>query len=49
MKTDCWMTSIIAGGDSVWEKGSEKGLSITSDAEFADFIKVVVNGQDLDS
>lgn len=39
---------IIAGANSVWEKGSKKGLVITSDAAFADFVKVVVNGQDLD-
>lgn len=34
---------IIAGANSTWVKGSGKGLSFTSDADFSDFIAVYVD------
>ena len=40
---------IIKGANGKWQQGSEKGLSFTSNAEFADFIKVQVDGKDLDA
>lgn len=39
--------SITTGADSTWKKGSKEGLSFTSNAVFADFIKVQVDGKDL--
>lgn len=39
---------IIKGADGTWKKGSESSLPFTSNAEYADFIKVQVDGKDLD-
>lgn len=39
---------IIAGADSTWQKGSDSGLSFTSNAAFADFLGVQVDGKDVD-
>lgn len=39
---------ITAGANGTWHKGSKDGLSITSNAAFDDFIKVQVDGKDLD-
>lgn len=38
---------IIAGANGTWQKGAEDGLSFTSNAAFADFVKVQVDGKDL--
>ena len=40
---------IIEGATGKWQKGSEVGLSFTSNAAFADFQKVQVDGNDVDS
>ena len=40
---------IIKGAGGTWQKGSNDGLSFTSDAEYADFLKVRVDGKDLDA
>ncbi len=40
---------IIAGANGTWKKGSEGGLSFTSNAAFAHFQKVQVDGKDLDA
>ena len=40
---------IIEGANGKWQKGSEDGLSFTSNAAFADFLKVQVDGNDVDS
>ena len=40
---------IIEGANGKWQKGSEGGLSFTSNAAFADFLKVQVDGKDLDA
>lgn len=40
---------IIAGANGTWQKGGKDGLSFTSNAAFADFIKVQVDGKDLDA
>lgn len=40
---------IIKGANSIWNKGDKDGLSFTSDAEYKDFIKVQVDGKDLES
>ena len=40
---------IIEGANGKWQKGSEGGLSFTSNAAFADFQKVQVDGNDVDS
>lgn len=40
---------IIAGANGSWQKGGKDGLSFTSNAAFADFIKVQVDGKDLDA
>ncbi len=40
---------ITAGANGTWQKGSEDGLSFTSNAAFADFQKVQVDGKDLDA
>ena len=40
---------IIAGANGSWQKGGTDGLSFTSDAEYADFLKVMVDGKDLDA
>ena len=39
--------AIIAGAGGIWQKGTEDGLSFTSNAAFADFVKVQVDGRDL--
>ena len=41
--------AIINGTNATWQKGSKDGLSFTSNAAFADFIKVQVDGNDLDA
>ena len=40
---------IISGANSTWQKGTKDGLSFTSNATFADFQKVQVDGKDLDA
>lgn len=40
---------IIAGANGSWQKSGTDGLSFTSNAAFADFIKVQVDGNDLDA
>ena len=40
---------IIEGANGKWQKGSEDGLSFTSNAAFAGFQKVQVDGKDLDA
>lgn len=40
---------IIAGANGSWLQGSDHGLSFTSNAQFSDFLKVQVDGNDLDS
>lgn len=40
---------IIAGANGSWQKSGTDGLSFTSDAEYADFLKVKVDGNDLDA
>lgn len=41
--------AIIAGANATWQKGSEDGLSFTSNAAFSDFLKVQVDGKDVDA
>ncbi len=38
---------IIKGAGGTWQNGSKDGLSFTSDAEYADFLKVMVDGKEL--
>ncbi|MFD0702859.1 leucine-rich repeat domain-containing protein [Slackia equolifaciens] len=40
---------IIEGANGKWQKGSEDALSFTSNAAFADFLKVQIGGKDVDS
>ena len=40
---------ITSGANSTWQKGGTDGLSFTSNAAFADFTKVQVDGKDLDA
>ena len=40
---------IISGANGTWQKGTKDGLSFTSNATFADFQKVQVDGKDLDA
>lgn len=40
---------IVAGANGTWQKGTQDGLSFTSNAAFDDFIKVQVDGKDLDA
>ena len=40
---------IIEGANGTWQKGTKDGLSFTSNATFADFQKVQVDGKDLDA
>lgn len=40
---------IIKGANGTWQKGGKDGLSFTSNVAFADFIKVQVDGKDLDA
>ena len=40
---------ITAGANGTWQRGSKEGLSFTSSAEFADFIKVQVDGKDINA
>lgn len=39
--------AMIAGANGVWQGGGKEGLAFTSNAGFADFIKVQVDSQDL--
>ena len=39
--------AIITGAGDTWQKGAKDGLSFTSNAAFADFVKVQVDGRDL--
>lgn len=41
--------AIIAGANATWHKGSEDGLFFASNAAFADFLKVQVDGKDVDA
>ena len=41
-------TVITAGANGTWQKGTNDGLSFTSNAAFTDFQKVQVDGNDLD-
>lgn len=41
--------AIISGANAAWHKGSEDRLSFASNAAFADFLKVQVDGKDVDS
>lgn len=41
--------AIIAGANGEWQKGTKDGLSFTSNAAFADFLKVQIDGKDLDA
>lgn len=41
--------AIIKGANGIWHKGEKDGLSFTSNAAFADFQKVQVDGKDLDA
>lgn len=38
---------IIKGAGGTWQNGSKDGFSFTSDAEYADFLKVMVDGKEL--
>lgn len=38
---------IIKGANGSWQKSGTDGLSFTSDAEYADFLKVMVDGKEL--
>ena len=40
---------ITAGANGTWQKGTKDGLSFTSNAAFAHFLKVQVDGKDLDA
>ena len=40
---------MIAGANGSWQKGGTNWLSFTSNAAFANFIKVQVDGKDLDA
>ena len=40
---------ITTGANGTWQKGTKDGLSFTSNAAFADFQKVSVDGKDLDA
>ncbi len=40
--------AIIKGANGTWNKDGKEGLSFTSDAEYADFLKAMVDGKDLD-
>ena len=40
---------IIEGANGEWQKGSEDALSFTSNAAFAGFLKVQIDGKDVDS
>lgn len=40
---------IIEGANGKWQKGSEDALSFTSNAAFAGFLKVQIDGKDVDS
>lgn len=41
--------SIISGNNASWDKSSNTGLTFISDAEYEDFIKVLVDDQEVDS
>lgn len=44
-----FVPEIIAGANATWHKGSGKDLSFTSDAAYGDFLKVLVDGEELDA
>lgn len=44
---DAFEPAITAGAGGTWQRGSEEGLSFTSNAALADFVKVQVDGEDL--
>ena len=41
--------TIISGNNSSWNTSSNDGLTFTSNAEYEDFLKVLVDGQEVDS
>ena len=41
--------TITAGANGVWTVGSEAGLSFTSDADYEDFLRVLVDGAELNA
>lgn len=41
--------AITAGANGIWQKGTKSDLSFTSNAAFAHFLKVQVDGKDLDA
>ena len=41
--------SVIDGGNAKWSKGSDNDLTFKSDAAFADFVEVLVDGKVIDS
>lgn len=48
-KTVTQSTEITKGANGTWQKGSSDGLAFTSNAAFADFQKVQVDGKDLNN
>ena len=44
-----FVPAITQGANGTWQKGSSTGLSFSSDAERADFLRVQVDGKDVDS
>ena len=44
-----FVPEIIAGANATWHKGSGKDLSFTSNAAYGDFLKVLVDGEELDA
>lgn len=44
-----FVPEIIKGKDGVWQQGSKDGLSFISNAEYNDFVKVLVNGKEVES
>lgn len=44
-----FVCEIIMGANGIWQKGSTGGLSFTSNAAYDDFLKVQIDGKDLDS
>lgn len=42
-----FVPKIIAGAGSTWNSNSSTGLTVKSDAEFADFVKVLVDGKEV--
>ncbi len=44
---DSFQPVVTAGAGGTWQKGGNEGLSFTSNAAFADFVKVQADGKDL--